>query len=219
MDTKGIDKSSILCYTGIRRIKMIKVCEFCNKQFTSSDRRLKFCSRQCYGLSKIKSKTLKMCLECGSETYNPIFCSRTCAAKYNNAKNPKRKKRVWHCEKCGQIKERPYYGAHTCNECKDRPRELKHESIKSLRKMYETRKNQHQNVYSYIREQSRKIYLRINPSICVACGYNKHVEVCHIKQVSEYPDDALISEINSLDNLVALCPNCHWEFDHGLLKL
>jgi hypothetical protein len=25
--------------------------------------------------------------------------------------------------------------------------------------------------------------------------------------------------VNSLDNLVGLCPNCHWEFDHGLLQL
>jgi hypothetical protein len=24
--------------------------------------------------------------------------------------------------------------------------------------------------------------------------------------------------VNSLDNLVGLCPNCHWEFDHGLLQ-
>jgi predicted restriction endonuclease len=25
--------------------------------------------------------------------------------------------------------------------------------------------------------------------------------------------------VNSLDNLLGLCPNCHWEFDHGLLRL
>jgi hypothetical protein len=25
--------------------------------------------------------------------------------------------------------------------------------------------------------------------------------------------------VNSLDNLVGLCPNHHWEFDHGLLQL
>jgi predicted HNH restriction endonuclease len=25
--------------------------------------------------------------------------------------------------------------------------------------------------------------------------------------------------VNALDNLVGLCPNCHWEFDHGLLQL
>jgi predicted restriction endonuclease len=25
--------------------------------------------------------------------------------------------------------------------------------------------------------------------------------------------------VNSLDNLVGLCPNHHWEFDHGLPQL
>lgn len=29
--------------------------------------------------------------------------------------------------------------------------------------------------------------------------------------------DSLISEINSLENLIYLCPNCHWEFDNELL--
>ena len=37
--------------------------------------------------------------------------------------------------------------------------------------------------------------------------------------VSDFDDSALISEINSKDNLIALCPNHHWEYDHGLLKL
>jgi hypothetical protein len=25
--------------------------------------------------------------------------------------------------------------------------------------------------------------------------------------------------VNSLENLIALCPNCHWELDHGLHSL
>ena len=31
--------------------------------------------------------------------------------------------------------------------------------------------------------------------------------------------DAKIEEINNIDNLVALCPTCHWELDHGYLVL
>jgi len=54
---------------------------------------------------------------------------------------------------------------------------------------------------------------------CMNCGYNKHVEVCHIVAISEFSEDTMISEINSEENLLALCPNCHWEFDHGMLKL
>jgi predicted restriction endonuclease len=54
---------------------------------------------------------------------------------------------------------------------------------------------------------------------CEVCGYNTHVEVCHIKSVSSFSDDTLITEINSIDNLVGLCPNHHWEFDNGKIKL
>jgi hypothetical protein len=28
-----------------------------------------------------------------------------------------------------------------------------------------------------------------------------------------------LAEINSPGNLVGLCRNCHWELDHGLLRL
>ena len=44
---------------------------------------------------------------------------------------------------------------------------------------------------------------------CIICGYNKHIEVAHIKAVSEFDDSALISEINALNNLIPLCPNHH----------
>lgn len=43
--------------------------------------------------------------------------------------------------------------------------------------------------------------------------------MAHIKAVSEFSDDTLISEINDINNLVGLCPNHHWEYDHGLLNL
>ena len=56
------------------------------------------------------------------------------------------------------------------------------------------------------------------PQKCVICGYDKHIEIAHIKSVSEFSDDALVSEINDINNLVALCPNHHWEFDNGILS-
>jgi len=52
---------------------------------------------------------------------------------------------------------------------------------------------------------------------CHSCGYDKHVETCHRKPISSYPRCALISEINDPNNLMLLCPNCHWEYDNGSL--
>ena len=51
---------------------------------------------------------------------------------------------------------------------------------------------------------------------CCRCGYSKHVETCHVIGVMDFPDTATLGEINALSNLLGLCPNCHWEFDHGM---
>ena len=67
---------------------------------------------------------------------------------------------------------------------------------------------------------SKKSYIDSdNEMKCAVCGYDKHVEIAHIKAVSEFSDDTTIKEINSIDNLIALCPNHHWEYDNGVLKL
>ena len=52
------------------------------------------------------------------------------------------------------------------------------------------------------------------PKKCACCGYEKFVEVCHIKPVTEFPKTASLDEINDMLNMIYLCPNCHWEFDH-----
>ena len=67
---------------------------------------------------------------------------------------------------------------------------------------------------------ARRAYKRAGlPMVCKVCGYNKHAQVCHKKSIADFPMEALIGEINALDNLIALCPNCHWEFDHDFLEL
>lgn len=73
---------------------------------------------------------------------------------------------------------------------------------------------------STIAKKARRIYTLSNkPRECLVCGYNLHVEVCHIKSVMEFEDTTLIDEINNIDNLVALCRNHHWELDRGIINL
>lgn len=57
------------------------------------------------------------------------------------------------------------------------------------------------------------------PKECIICGYDKHYEVAHIKAVSEFDANSLISEINDINNLIALCPNHHWEYDNADLDI
>lgn len=73
------------------------------------------------------------------------------------------------------------------------------------------------NRYNQIRQLSRTIMKGFK--VCKACNYDKHVEICHIKPISEFDENTKIEVVNAKENLVALCPNCHWELDHGLLKL
>lgn len=77
-----------------------------------------------------------------------------------------------------------------------------------------------QSSRSSIRQNAEKVIkLSGRPMICKKCGYTNHVEICHIKSVSSFDKLSSLNEINSLDNLVLLCSNHHWEFDHGLLIL
>ena len=73
------------------------------------------------------------------------------------------------------------------------------------------------NKYSTIRSHARRIALSMQNK-CVVCGYSKHVDICHKKSIHKFPDTALVKEVNDKNNLVKLCRNHHWEFDHGLLS-
>ena len=84
--------------------------------------------------------------------------------------------------------------------------------------LFKSRKNW-QSARSTIRRHAQQVFKENNPNPkCAICGYQHHVEVAHIKAVSDFDNDATIREINSIDNLIGLCPNHHWEFDNGILK-
>lgn len=90
---------------------------------------------------------------------------------------------------------------------------------KSKKELFDLRKNW-QSASSGIRKDARNVFYESgNEYKCIICGYSNHVEISHIKPVSEFDDNDLILDINNIDNLVALCPNHHWEFDAGLIKL
>lgn len=85
--------------------------------------------------------------------------------------------------------------------------------------LFNDRKNW-QSARSSIQKIARKTYFEnTKEPKCAICGYSKHVEVAHIKAVSEFDNNTTIKEINSLSNLIGLCPNHHWEYDNGMLKL
>jgi len=140
-----------------------------------------------------------------------VFCSRSCAATFNNKKHPKR-----HLTKtCNMCKKLIRSDLKYCGECYRKKHFISH---KTLEEAIKNRKDN--NRYNQIRQISRKKYLESNrKKCCEVCGYDIHIEICHIKDISSFSKDSLISEINDLSNLIALCRNHHWELDNGHLKI
>jgi hypothetical protein len=52
---------------------------------------------------------------------------------------------------------------------------------------------------------------------CLICGYDKFVEVAHLKPICDFDEDDLMSEVNASENLEWFCPNHHIELHRGLM--
>jgi hypothetical protein len=122
------------------------------------------------------------------------FCSHKCSAEYSNRHRISRRK------------------------VSTKPKRMNALDGVTKGDLFNRRKN-YQSARSTIRDHAYSIFMETNTGTCHQCGYSKHIEVAHIKAVSEFTSDTLITVINAPKNLVGLCPNCHWEFDHNLLTL
>ena len=161
------------------------------------------------------SNTHRKCLCCNQflkSRYQNKFCSTSCAAKINNKLYIKRKKLYGtciHCSKPTDLKR-----IKTCNDCIEMGKHKKCGcNFKDLTlKQVLMRKGR----YAAIREHSLRLYRKISKS-CMVCGYNKHVEICHKKPIYKFSLNTRVEKINDIQNIIFLCPNCHWEFDKGIL--
>jgi hypothetical protein len=153
------------------------------------------------------------CLHCQAETLNPKFCSRSCAATYNNIHFPKQKtKKI--CLVCSES-----VLSHKHNRCAQHWKEYQHnlhrnKTIGEYRNKVSVKGKHPSWIHSHIRSFARSWLRDLVDLPCAHCGYDKHVELAHIKAVSEFDDSILLSEVNSKENVIQLCPNCHWEFDN-----
>lgn len=149
-----------------------------------------------------------ICQVCSIETTNPKFCSRSCAAKVNNVK-PKRGLQG-KCHTCSTIisSSRKYCIEHKGTRATRRY--ILENGVKRTMTLAECRQQ-----YSGIRNHARR-QLKNIPQVCIRCGYDKHVQAAHIRAITTFPPETLLGVVNHVTNLMFLCPNCHWEYDHGL---
>lgn len=133
---------------------------------------------------------------CNIFTLNPKFCSRSCSAKYNNSKYPKRRLLRYREEKC-VICGKSLFATKCKKFCSKKcSGKFKHE--KTI-KLFEV------GIFLYP-QTIRRIMLEKFGNKCNRC--NEHLwnnlpiplEVNHIDGNSNN---------NLLDNLELICPNCH----------
>ncbi len=164
------------------------------------------------------------CLACHSPILSPLnasgsvfqqirekhFCNRSCAAKYNMglAASPRHLPKIRICPICGKNYTRPQSGSFnrysTCLGV----------ALTSL-----PTKTKSECRLQVIRAHARGIIRRLGKKSCQVCGYTHRVDCCHIKPIKKFLPTALVSEINAIGNLSALCPNHHIELDLGILKM
>ncbi len=161
-------------------------------------------------------------------------CSRSCASKLQNEKYKNKTNikcsfcfKEFHKKRHLILKHKNHYCSSDCMKKSRARKDIKIEdkvrkaSLEGVTKgeLFKRRKNW-QSARSSIQRHARLIFDKSSEEkSCRECGYSKHYEVCHINDVSSFSSDILITEINNIQNLIALCPNHHWEFDNNHLIL
>ena len=134
------------------------------------------------------------------------FCSRSCNASNSNSVRPKRFANEDKFCSCGR---RKMGKAKVCFGCiQDRKADRKMQDV--LLKGYKGAQR-----WVAIRSDARRLMdLWGIEKKCSDCGWAIHVEVIHIRPISSFPLDTLLTVVNSRSNIKYKCPNCHWIFDN-----
>lgn len=211
-------------------------CENCSNEFSfqkkqyTSDLKHKntyrtTCSFKCFKKLQTSSKIIiTNCKTCNKEIAKHekeisesksgnVFCSKSCAAKYNNTIT-KTKYTNKICINCNKLyKPTRSKDSDNCSQlC------LMEYGMKS-KKLTAIIKRKGANRFDSIRANARLYTKYFYLPKCALCNYDKHFEVCHVIPIKDFIGDYSVYEINNKDNLIHLCPNCHWEFDHNKIDI
>lgn len=164
---------------------------------------------------------MNTCLECHTDTYNAMFCSRKCAVTFNNRGVQHNKVKPRNCAKCGDV----YFNvcgrrSRLCVKCREEFDNRSDEIDNRTLRFYWDKTGQISSPATFheVRHHAnRRNKHRLQA--CQRCGYSKHIEYAHIKPIISFDLDTPIKIVNAESNILLLCPNCHWEFDNGHLKL
>lgn len=217
------------------------ICPSCGKTFTKTKREIqknkgtipKSCSRECSWKMKNLGEIEVICAECGKKKFIKIseykksqnkmfFCDKSCAAKYNNRKYPKRLKMDdKYCPICGKVKTK---NGKLCRDCENKKKKNEFRNTPIGEYIgYDEKKKYLTTKCSTIRKDARLVLFENNIkcecNICHNQEFNEIVEVHHKKPITEFSPETPINKVNDINNLVWLCPNHHRLVHLGILNI
>jgi len=211
-------------------------CDSCGKKFLRKKHQLQAkikigvtyfrCNPKC---REVRGKFVK-CHNCEKEIYKfpkelkqstNHYCSNKCANIKTNEKrweNHISITKSFKCPTCGN--ERGYRSKH-CKNCHINQQDKinKNKTVGELKEKYKTNKHLIHWYSSEIRSFNRRWNKDLLNLPCQKCGYSVHTELCHIKPISEFNNNSKLEDVNNKNNNLILCPNHHYEFDNGILKI
>lgn len=180
---------------------------------------------------------MSKCFFCDKDTYNPKFCSSSCAAKYNNKICPKRKpegkcsicnkplsKLIKNCPDCRGLPEQVSLAPiNTENQkCLGCDIVLSHENSYRAKNRY--------NSYCKLcikkhdkgkRSSFKRDCIKYKGGKCEKCGYSKNLAALQFHHldpskkefgITKSSKEKLTNEvILELDKCILVCSNCHFE--------
>lgn len=153
-----------------------------------------------------------------SEVRKKTFCNQSCNAQQANKNRTYSKKPLSDIDMQYPVTNRRQTGV--------LPRELANKAKETLQ--FVTKEHLFktcttwQCARSTIQKHAVRVYKRTRlHEHCyrIGCTYSRYIDVAHIKPVAAFSGDALIGEINAPVNIMGLCKNHHWEYDHGDISI
>lgn len=141
---------------------------------------------------------MNKCKECGRETKNSSFCSRSCSATNTNRRFPKRNPRVLVCANCGN--KIPYNNTRFCSqECSS-----KYKANSTLNMFLENNYIGRVKITTVLRTW----LLNRVENKCEKCGWGETNPYSNNVALDIHHKDGNRRN-NTLENIEILCPNCH----------
>ena len=151
-----------------------------------------------------------ICENCQKGFYRPHrknkqdrFCSRSCSTSFFNRTTQKRKPKKRFCKICHSLyyNEKGYRSNVFCPKCSAKYKiRMQSVTLKTYHNFQSVKGKPRFWINAHIRRFNRYWNKELLNFPCQVCNYKKHVELCHIHAISDFPEEAKISIVNSPKN-------------------